>query len=159
MLEQNSNKQCLQADMYFTRAKIRRFWLTLFASFVGLILFHWESLHSVMEKSCSFSSLNVHQTPRRAAQWWSICSAVQNLCKYYEKIAVGADHEWHLFYHLGGNGPWIQKVDHVLHNDVDVPTGCSVDQVHMLSRHAERYPTWNAGARRYALFKKPQFRD
>ena len=89
------------------------------------------------------------------------------------------DTGWDLFYHLGGNGPWIPKVEGVIHGTLAPPTGCDVDQVHMvipfpisarvptilaypagvpyrsitntnnwqLSRHAERYPTQNAGAR------------
>ena len=89
------------------------------------------------------------------------------------------DTGWNLFYPLGGNGPWIPKVEGVIHGTLAPPTGCDVDQVHMvmpfpnlctcpnnprvstrksycsiinannwqLSRHAERYPTQNAGAR------------
>ncbi len=58
------------------------------------------------------------------------------------------------FYHLGGNGPWIQKMDRVLHNDLEPLEECVVDLVHMLSRHAELNPTMNAGQRKYALLAK-----
>ena len=58
------------------------------------------------------------------------------------------DENWNLFYHLGGNGPWIPKIDDVVPGGVDVPVGCSIDQAHMISRHAERYPTHTAGERR-----------
>lgn len=98
---------------------------------------------------------------------------------------------WNLLYHLGGNGPWIEKVDGVVKGGIGVPEGCRVEQVHMvgnwspitrfaiwiwgsrandprttsipcavrgmavlirvhflqMSRHAERYPTKNAGNR------------
>ncbi|KIW17291.1 hypothetical protein PV08_04482 [Exophiala spinifera] len=65
---------------------------------------------------------------------------------------------WHLFYHLGGNGPWIPRVSGIEYSNASLPKHCSVDQVHMLSRHAERYPTKNAGARHFDLLdrlKKP----
>jgi hypothetical protein len=40
--------------------------------------------------------------------------------------------EWDLFYHLGGYGPWIQKVDGVLEGGVGPPKSCRVEQVHMV---------------------------
>ncbi|KAI9682517.1 MAG: acid phosphatase pho5 [Trizodia sp. TS-e1964] len=61
---------------------------------------------------------------------------------------------WNLLYHLGGNGPWIEKTDGVLPGGIGPPDGCVVDQVHMLSRHAERYPTQTAGARMLALLSR-----
>ncbi|KAL8654913.1 MAG: hypothetical protein Q9210_001217 [Variospora velana] len=45
--------------------------------------------------------------------------------------------DWNIFYHLGGNGPWIRKVDAVAHGDIDAPKGCKVDQVHMASFASE----------------------
>jgi acid phosphatase len=62
--------------------------------------------------------------------------------------------EWNLFYHLGGNGPWIPKIAKVKYSDALLPDSCSVSQVHMLSRHAERYPTRNAGARHLNLLQR-----
>jgi hypothetical protein len=41
--------------------------------------------------------------------------------------------EWNLFYHLGGNGPWIRKTDGLYYYDAPLPKKCSVDQVHMVS--------------------------
>ncbi|EXJ86519.1 hypothetical protein A1O3_03470 [Capronia epimyces CBS 606.96] len=61
---------------------------------------------------------------------------------------------WDLFYHLGGNGPWIPKIDGIGYSDALLPEECSVDQVHVLSRHAERYPTRNAGARHLQLLDR-----
>ncbi|EXJ80309.1 hypothetical protein A1O1_08451 [Capronia coronata CBS 617.96] len=61
---------------------------------------------------------------------------------------------WDLFYHLGGNGPWIPRKDGVPYSNASLPKQCSVDQVHMLSRHAERYPTRNAGARHLQLLHR-----
>lgn len=42
------------------------------------------------------------------------------------------EEEWDLFYHLGGNGPWIPMVDGVNYSGTVLPKGCSVDQVHMV---------------------------
>jgi len=49
--------------------------------------------------------------------------------------------DWDILQHLGGNGPWIQKTSNVVPGGIAVPEGCIVEQVHMMSRHAERYPT------------------
>jgi len=38
---------------------------------------------------------------------------------------------WNLLYHLGGNGPWIEKVDGVVKGGIGVPE-CRVEQVHMV---------------------------
>lgn len=38
-------------------------------------------------------------------------------------------------------------IDGIVGGDVFPPHGCTVVQVHMMSRHAERYPTTNAGGR------------
>ena len=43
--------------------------------------------------------------------------------------------DWNLFYHLGGNGPWIEKVDARFgshEKDGKPPPGCVIDQVHMV---------------------------
>lgn len=44
--------------------------------------------------------------------------------------------DWNLFHHLGGNGPWIQKLDPLFGTyeaEGKPPEGCVVDQVHMVS--------------------------
>lgn len=61
---------------------------------------------------------------------------------------------WNLFYHLGGNGPWIQKHTREGSAADPLPDGCKVDQVHMMSRHGERYPTRNAGNRHLELLDR-----
>ncbi|KAL1960498.1 hypothetical protein VTO42DRAFT_7797 [Malbranchea cinnamomea] len=61
-----------------------------------------------------------------------------------------------LFYHLGGYGPWIEKREGVVTGDnaIGPPKDCVVDSVHMMSRHSERYPTFNAGRRHLQLLNK-----
>ena len=49
----------------------------------------------------------------------------------------GAGHETRprardLFYHLGGNGPWIPKIEGVVRGGPEVPRACAVEQVHMV---------------------------
>ncbi|KAG0636336.1 histidine phosphatase superfamily [Tuber brumale] len=62
--------------------------------------------------------------------------------------------EWNILYHLGGNGPWVEKVDGVVKGGIQVPNDCEIDMAHMMSRHGERFPTKNAGARMIILLKK-----
>ena len=40
--------------------------------------------------------------------------------------------DWNILYHLGGNGPWIPKVDGVCEDDLSMPEGCHVEQVHVV---------------------------
>jgi len=42
------------------------------------------------------------------------------------------DADWDIFYHLGGNGPWIPKIDGVEYSNAKLPKECAVDQVHMV---------------------------
>jgi acid phosphatase len=41
-------------------------------------------------------------------------------------------HEWNIFHHLGGNGPWIENTNEELASTLAAPEGCSVDQVHLV---------------------------
>ena len=63
----------------------------------------------------------------------------ESACTSYESFAATSfcssgfiNSEWNLFYHLGGNGPWIPKADG--HGDVNdpLPDGCVIDQVHLV---------------------------
>jgi acid phosphatase len=40
--------------------------------------------------------------------------------------------DWNILYHLGGNGPWIEKVTDVVEGGVAAPAGCKVEQIHMV---------------------------
>lgn len=57
--------------------------------------------------------------------------------------------DWNILYHLGGNGPWIEKLENTVEGGIAAPEGCKVEQVHMMARHAERYPTWKVAISRY----------
>lgn len=56
--------------------------------------------------------------------------------------------DWNILYHLGGNGPWVEKIIDVVEGGIGVPSGCEVEQVHLMARHGERYPTRKAGMSR-----------
>lgn len=43
-----------------------------------------------------------------------------------------AEPAWNLLYHLGGNGPWIPKRTDILNHTIDAPSGCRIEQVHMV---------------------------
>ena len=62
--------------------------------------------------------------------------------------------DWNILYHLGGNGPWVEKVIDVVEDGIAVPEDCEVEQVHMMARHAERYPTVTAGRNQKAVVDK-----
>jgi hypothetical protein len=49
---------------------------------------------------------------------------------------------WHLFYHLGGNGPWIPRISGIGYSNTSLPMHCSVDQVHMVSRASRMISVW-----------------
>ncbi|KAG8631647.1 hypothetical protein KVT40_000787 [Elsinoe batatas] len=64
------------------------------------------------------------------------------------------NHTWSILQHLGGSGPWIPHTTHALTHDLSPPPGCRVDQVHLISRHAARYPTHPAGIRMLQLYHR-----
>jgi hypothetical protein len=39
---------------------------------------------------------------------------------------------WNILYHLGGNSPWIPKLDGLIESDISPPPSCKVEQVHMV---------------------------
>ena len=47
--------------------------------------------------------------------------------------AGAVTNDWNILYHLGGNGPWVEKVIDVVEGGIAVPKGCEVEQVHMVS--------------------------
>jgi hypothetical protein len=163
--------------MYFSRAKYLQFKrkLTLLCALCVSLFFYFR-VH-IGKKICSSPSL--YLLPLSIALTGGPLG--ERLAAYFcapTNQHADDDTGWDLFYHLGGNGPWIPKVEGVIHGTLAPPTGCDVDQVHMvipfpisarvptilvsttrpycsianannwqLSRHAERYPTQNAGAR------------
>ena len=57
----------------------------------------------------------------------------QKLCEPHSAVT---EEDWDHFYHLGGNGPWIQKTNAQFgawEEEGQPPDGCVVDQVHIVS--------------------------
>lgn len=64
------------------------------------------------------------------AGWWS-----KELDQQLKSGSEVDENGWDLLYHLGGNGPWVEKVDGVVEGGIQVPAGCKVDMVHMVCFH------------------------
>lgn len=66
------------------------------------------------------------RTPHTSSftSWWN----PEGLVRPFRALS----REWNLLYHLGGNGPWIEKIDRVVQGGIGVPDGCVVEQVHMV---------------------------
>lgn len=57
-----------------------------------------------------------------------------------EQGAGATTEDWNILYHLGGNGPWVEKVIDVVDGGIAPPGGCEVVQVHMV-RHPHFDPS------------------
>ncbi|THW89001.1 phosphoglycerate mutase-like protein [Aureobasidium pullulans] len=80
--------------------------------------------------------------------------AIMNNWKYPQISATNTTNDWNILYHLGGNGPWIPKADGVVEGGLAPPEGCRVEQVHMVARHNERYPTSRTAAKMVSLHNR-----
>ncbi|KZM18908.1 acid phosphatase [Ascochyta rabiei] len=87
------------------------------------------------------------------SSWWHPQRNDGNVLER-EQGAGTTTKDWNILYHLGGNGPWVEKVIDVVESGIAVPDGCEVEQVHMMARHAERYPTKTAGGNQKAVVEK-----
>ncbi|TKA55486.1 hypothetical protein B0A49_12081, partial [Cryomyces minteri] len=129
-------------------------------------------LFSANSLSFPFSSLSNPQRSLQAppttspyASSWGSWLHPQSTRKSYD-VGVGTEgrgqgggaigRDWNILYHLGGNGPWVEKVDGIVEGGIGVPDGCRVEQVHMMSRHSERFPTIRPGVRMLELVKRIQ---
>ena len=110
--------------------------MRIFTSF-GLAGLIWAAiwafqLHGFIEvgtwRSTVVSAVKSWQSSRfieGRCQDWQLC---RKACTW-NRAASG----WDILYHVGGNGPWIQKVDGTLGESIEPPVGCKVEQVHMVS--------------------------
>lgn len=121
--------------MYFTVTKRRLFTRALFTvlTFVAILLVFIRS-----------STLQQRFCPQLSGGY----AFLSSVCPPSEDLRI----QFNILEHLGGNGPWFaRKPDSELQ---DLPLKCHIDQVHMISRHAERYPTRTAGNRHFLLLDK-----
>jgi hypothetical protein len=40
--------------------------------------------------------------------------------------------DWNILYHLGGNGPWIPRKDGPFGDELRIPEGCQIEQMHVV---------------------------
>lgn len=59
--------------------------------------------------------------------------------------------QYNIVRYLGGAAPYVQRQGNGI--DTAIPDQCSIEQVHLLSRHGERYPSKNSG-KKYAQVVK-----
>lgn len=65
------------------------------------------------------------------SSWWHPERSDGNAAEH--KLGAGAiTKDWNILYHLGGNGPWVEKVVDVVDGGISLPGGCEVEQVHMV---------------------------
>ncbi|ODV82206.1 putative acid phosphatase precursor [Suhomyces tanzawaensis NRRL Y-17324] len=60
--------------------------------------------------------------------------------------------QYNILRYLGGAGPYIQRQGYGI--STDVPEQCTLEQVQLLSRHGERYPSNSVGKKLEAIYKK-----
>jgi len=99
-------------------------WLLVISAFVGcMALLLYTQLSSFETHASMIASWLQHDQPEHVSA---------------ETTETVRSHAWKPLYHLGGNSPWIQKVDGVVDTDCNTPPGCRVDQVHMVGAQYDR---------------------
>ncbi|KAI5238030.1 phosphoglycerate mutase-like protein [Aureobasidium subglaciale] len=82
------------------------------------------------------------------SNWTSPITSIANITHFTNVTAQG---DWNILHHLGGHGPWIPKVEGIVEGGFSPPEGCRVEQVQMMARHNERYPTKGTHSRMVSL--------
>lgn len=103
----------------YTPGQVLRLDVLRFPYLMGLCASHSDSLHPLLPHSGSW---NTWFHPQR--------SAVP-----HPNSSRNRESGWNLLYHLGGYGPWVEKVDGisaVSKNTLAPPVGCVVDQIHVV---------------------------
>ncbi|PVI06004.1 phosphoglycerate mutase-like protein [Periconia macrospinosa] len=140
--------------------------LSLIAAFVGVLLTQPRLLESTFrcaqpDISASCHEYDAFDKPHHASwtSWFypNVKSKVEVATNGLGAGAMGSrPTDWNLFYHLGGVGPWVEKNIDVIEGGISPPDGCEVEQIHMMARHAERYPTKKVGKRIKNLVERMQ---
>jgi len=111
---------------FFNRMSIFFLTISFMVCLLAAVLFLFNPSQSLALPSVSLS--NLQQVLPSYLQshhhgWWDQGSNIPDYC---------SKDRWNILYHLGGNGPWIEKVDGVTEGGINVPEGCEVDMVHMV---------------------------
>ncbi|KAF2116521.1 histidine phosphatase superfamily [Lophiotrema nucula] len=148
--------------MVLPPAKIATSFLVL-AAFVALFATKWGYFTLCPETctNCPHSGYFEYECAGRPHQsswssWWHPHHAVEKERHHSSRAqrAGATTKDWNILYYLGGNGPWVEKVHNVVEGGIAVPDGCKVEQIHMMARHAERYPVGKASERIRSLHHK-----
>jgi acid phosphatase len=114
------------------------------AVLVGIIAFLWSprsALYEGSEPVCPTTGTGSQQLgglkdncaakPHHASwnSWWHPQRRSSNSSG---ESAGTRTEDWNILYHLGGNGPWVEKVDNVVDGGLAPPDRCVVEQVHMV---------------------------
>lgn len=78
--------------------------------------------------------------------------AGQNIFSNLASPQQAATEQYNILTFLGGSGPYIQHPGFGI--SPDVPAQCTLEQVHLFSRHGERYPSKNSGKAFEKIMKK-----
>jgi acid phosphatase len=66
------------------------------------------------------------------SSWWHPQRSDGVLAEHKQGAGVTTN-DWNILYHLGGNGPWVERIIDVVDGGIAVPEGCQVEQVHMVN--------------------------
>jgi hypothetical protein len=82
---------------------------------------------------CPSILASIYSAPYHASwrSWWHPQQAV-GVAAEHAQGAGTLTKDWNILYHLGGNGPWVEKVVDIVDGGIAPPEGCEVVQVHMV---------------------------
>ena len=122
---------------------------TLITILIGVLCMSSESYlllwSSVRGSICSISSDRMHGgrcenecagKPHHStwASWWHPSDSGRTPAS--SSHGTGAiTKDWNILYHLGGNGPCVEKVIDGAYGGIAVPENCEVEQIHMVCQH------------------------
>jgi acid phosphatase len=87
---------------------------------------------SICPSACPPHVKNTHSKPHHASwsSWWHPQGG--GIGPERAQGAGALTKDWNILYHLGGNGPWVEKIINIVDEGIAPPKGCEVVQVHMV---------------------------
>jgi acid phosphatase len=108
-------------------------------------LYSTSSLCPILcSRTCSSDAKNLHSgyfeyecagKPHHStwSSWWHPQRS-DGTAAEHRQGAGATTNDWNILYHLGGNGPWVEKIVDIVDGGIAVPEGCQVEQVHMVGQ-------------------------
>jgi acid phosphatase len=117
--------------------------IPVIALFIGLGLFRHSICDGLRTPNCPSKAETTHSgyfqyecagKPHQStwSSWWHPQGSDGVLAEHKQGAGITTN-EWNILYHLGGNGPWVEKLIDVVDGGIAVPEGCHVEQVHMVN--------------------------